>query len=303
MYFQRWLDQSDLTPFFRAGYDMGFDAFELGHVVTPEALSSVRASEQNIVAVHHPCPNDGSGRQPALTALSKDTRLAAMAGIRRSMQTAVKYGAAAIVLHLGSIEDDRAGRLRRLKFELESRFRAGQKGTEQYETILEQSKSLIAQAEVRHLEAAMEPLREIAAEAADLGLTIGLETGYHLHELPRAEGMQQVLDALPSGTVGAWLDTGHVGVQVNLGLVDDFSTWFDAVGDRWCGAHLNDVVGLRDHLVPGAGALNFASILDCMEALCMEALSAATLEVDWYFTPEEVGRSLDHLRRLRPSAD
>jgi sugar phosphate isomerase/epimerase len=103
--------------------------------------------------------------------------------------------------------------------------------------------------------------------------------------------MAWLLDTLSDDPLGALLDTGHVGAQANLGRFG-FDDWHGAVGDRWLGVHCHDVVGLRDHLVPGMGGVDFDQI-----AGIVPPGAIVTCEVDWYFAEDELRAGLRVLRR------
>jgi sugar phosphate isomerase/epimerase len=292
MYFQRWADQGDLAPFFAQGRDMGFDRFELSHVLSREAVERVDARAIRIAAVHHPCPAEPPlAPGDRLTAVHPAARGRAAHALHRTIDTAARVGAAAVVVHLGHIEDDAARTFWRLDFELTSRHRAGQTGTPRYARVCADLAAWLEANEDVPVRRAIDALDGVVAHAASAGVRIGLETGKHPHELPRPAGARRILDAFGTRDLGAWLDTGHVGAQVNLGLVT-FDAWFTAVGDRWVGAHCHDVVGLRDHLAPGAGHLDFAALLRHLPAdVCL------TCEVDWYLDPDEVRAGLQHVER------
>lgn len=291
MYFQRWADQRDLAPFFALAREIGFERFELSHILSPDAVATVDPRRVTISAVHHPCPlaadHDPSDR---LTSADPAARARAAAGIGRTIDTAARLGASAVVVHLGYVEDTSDQALWRLRFEVDSRFLAGQGGTAAYVEAVDRLNAFLAEREPAHLERGLDALPAVLARARARGVRIGLETGYHAHELPGPAGMRGLLDALGDTTCGAWLDTGHVGAQVHLGRVT-FDDWFEAVAGHWIGAHVHDIVGLRDHLVPGIGALDFAAL-----AAQLPAGIVRTCEVDWYFSPAEVAAGVGHLR-------
>ena len=83
-----------------------------------------------------------------------------------------------------------------------------------------------------------------------------------------------------------------MGAQVALGVAT-WEDWWSAVGSRWIGLHLHDHVGLRDHLLPGMGQLDLAALPERLGVL-----SAATLEVDWYFSEAEIAACLAGLRAI-----
>jgi sugar phosphate isomerase/epimerase len=291
MYFQRWPAAADLAPFFEAGHAMGFAAFELSHILSPATVAALESGRERISVVHHPCPRPADFRDAhALTALAADDRARATAALAGSIASAARLGAAVVVLHLGRLEDDAAGSLARLRFEVDSRCLAGQTAIPPYAPALQALSDAVARAEPAHLERALAALAGPVELARSAGLRLGIETGYHADELPTPAGMRALLAASDPGVVGAWLDTGHVGAQQARGLAS-FDDWFAATSGRLLGAHYHDIVGLRDHLLPGMGSLDFAAI-----ARRMPPDALATLEVDWYFQPAEVMAGAEQLR-------
>lgn len=291
MWFQRWDDQRDLGPFFDLGARMGFTAFELSHILAPATVARVDPARTRIAAVHHPCPRlapPASGA--ALIAADAAERRRAAEALCATLRTADRVGARAVVLHAGALADTPRAPIRKLAFEVDSRCRAGQRGQPAYAQPLARLADAFAALEPAALDHLVDALAAPMALARDLGIRIGLETGYHPYEVPGPGGMHRLLGALPGTEIGAWLDTGHVGAQVNLGRVT-WADWFAAADGRWVGAHFHDVVGLRDHLIPGTGDVDFMAI---GAVLPPEAIRSC--EFDWYFTPDEVMRGAAHLR-------
>lgn len=289
MWFQRWPDRRDLRPFFEAGASMGFEAFELSHDLPPEALEQLPEGVR-LPSIHHPCPRDPA-LGPAQGLLSSDPALrrAAAAALGATIERAGRLGAEAVVLHLGQLEDA-DDTCRRLRFELEARHRAAQRDGRPYALALERLKGILSRKEPEHLDRAIAVLPPLLDQAARLGVRIGLETGYHAHELPTATGMRRLLDQLSApGSIGAWLDTGHVAAREAIGI-DRLDDWMAAVDGRWLGVHLHDCVGLRDHLVPGMGELDFAAL-----ARRFPASALRTCEIDWYFSAAEIASGLARL--------
>lgn len=294
MYFQRWEDTSDLRPFFELGKSLGFEAFELSHILAPETVAGVVPGRQRVAAVHHPCPRPTSwGDDAAFTSVDTQTRRRASAALVASVRTASRLSASTVVLHLGHVEDTPDRAIHRLRFELESRYRAGQAGSERFRQAAAEIRDRVAAAEAEHLERAMDSLTPAVKAAAGQGIQLAVETGYHPHELPTPTGLQEFLAAFPATLVGAWLDTGHVAARARLSATD-WLAWFAAVDERcWLGAHLHDIAGLRDHLVPGVGDLDFQLVLGRLPATAI-----LTLEVDWYHTPAEVAAGARYVSAL-----
>ncbi|MCP4199416.1 MAG: hypothetical protein GY762_19900 [Proteobacteria bacterium] len=64
-------------------------------------------------------------------------------------------------------------------------------------------------------------------------------------------------------------------------------------GTRTIAAHLHDTRGLRDHLIPGTGEIDYHLIANRLPADALRIF-----ELDWYFTDEEILAGVDHLSEL-----
>jgi|GEM_PF-3264803 len=299
MWAQRFPNPDDLRPFFDAGRAMGFERFELTHTHSPAALASI-PSDVVIASVHHPCPA-GPPLRPGDDATSPDPaeRARWADALRRTIDTAQRLGATAVCAHLGSAHDEG---VRKLWFELHSRYQAGQSGSERYVAALGELRDRLAAVEPAAIERAVGVLAGVVGDLRGAGVALGIETGYHAWELPTAGGMRRLLEGVEAAStgavvgdaavVGAWLDTGHVGVQAHVGTAT-FEGWFGAVagvGGRWVGVHWHDVVGVRDHLVNGVGQLDLRKMGALLEHAANGRPIRETLEVDWYFAMDEIVR-------------
>jgi sugar phosphate isomerase/epimerase len=139
------------------------------------------------------------------------------------------------------------------------------------------------------LDAARRSLAELAAYAAPRGIRLGVESRLHYHEIPAWAELGLLLGETDPAVVGFWYDCGHVQVLHNLGL-HHHQDWLHAYASRIVGVHFHDVLGLRDHLLPGQGELDFAGM-----ARWLPPAAARTCELDWYFTPHEILSGAQHL--------
>ena len=181
MWFQRWQDQSDLSPFFEAGRRMGFRQYELSHILSPEAVAT--AYGQPVPTVHHPCPTS-SDPTPSFTVLEADELLRAGRLLDVTLDTATRVGAGAVVLHLGAAPDP-SGEVRRLHFEAVSRRRFADSAWQAPAAALRERVRAIQE---KSLLRAAEALIPALSRAADLGIDLCWETGYHPNELPTPSG-------------------------------------------------------------------------------------------------------------------
>jgi sugar phosphate isomerase/epimerase len=139
-------------------------------------------------------------------------------------------------------------------------------------------------------EAARRSLDELAALAIRYGLRLGVESRRQYREIPSFEELGILLADHAPATVGFWYDPGHVQVLANLGF-HQHQPWLDLFAARIVGVHLHDVIGLRDHLLPGLGELDFAHI-----GRHLPADAVRTFELDWYYEEQELQTGLAHAR-------
>jgi len=134
----------------------------------------------------------------------------------------------------------------------------------------------------RYIEAVRRSLDSLAVTAEKHGVRIGLESRRYPHEIPNLEEAAALLAEHDPTVVGFWYDMGHCRVTANLGFASE-SDWLTTLGDRILGVHMHDVVGLRDHLLPGMGEIDFIA-----KTPYIPPTATLTWEVDWYFTEEEL---------------
>lgn len=270
-----------VADFAAAARALGFGGIEISHIVTPALLGEADVAALGVRSVHFPAPIVASPfGPPAETLLSSpdDTqrRWAVQQG-RGSIDLAVRAGADAVCLHLGEVPTNHA-----LEWALAQRLLGNQRGTAAYAAALAAVEADRARTAQPALDAAQRSLAELADYARPRGVRLGIESRVQYWQIPTFTELRTLLDGSDPAVVGFWYDVGHVQVLHNLG-VHDHAAWQAAFADRIVGVHFHDVVGLRDHLLPGQGELDFAQIL-----ALLPADAALTCELDWYFTPEEI---------------
>ncbi|MDA0302493.1 MAG: TIM barrel protein, partial [Chloroflexi bacterium] len=124
------------------------------------------------------------------------------------------------------------------------------------------------------------------------GVTLGIETRLHFHEIPGPAELARLLEEYPPEVAGYLHDVGHAEVQHRLGLTDRVA-WWEHLAPRLAGLHLHDVAGLRDHRAPGNGDVDFR----WLAARIAEAnpLAARTFEIDQREPDEAVAAGLQLL--------
>ena len=177
----------------------------------------------------------------------------------------------------------------RLEWVLRQRYEGGYFGTPVYRQALADLLAARAAAAAPALNAVRRSLDELASYAQTVGIRLGIETRLHNNEIPSLEEAQTILAEHDPGILGLWYDCGHVQVQANLGMPTP-AEWLQTCGPRIVAAHLHDTRGLRDHLLPGAGGIDFAFI-----AAHLPANAQRVCEFDWYFHPDEVREAVQFL--------
>jgi sugar phosphate isomerase/epimerase len=287
MWLQKRFDH--LNDFFAAGRAMGFRQFEPGAVVTPSMLEGVVPGQQLIPSVHAPCPNirHVSGQSAAGLFASTDEaeRTWAVSRIKATIDLALHLGARAVILHAGRVDVSRT---------LEKRLRdlhPGNKNPSKYEQAKEQLVAARARKQPANLAAARRSLEEVVPYARAAGIKLGLEVRYYYCEIPNLEEMRILLADFPDA-VYYWHDTGHAQNLENLGFTPQ-EEWLRDFGPRTLGVHLHDIRGLKDHLIPGMGEIDFG-----MVASYLPDGAIRTCEFDYPFSEEEMTTGVEFLRKM-----
>lgn len=249
-----------LSDFLAAGREMGFQRFELNHMLTPSMLEGVAPGCYEIISVHDPCPRTMSWQRireegVLLSSLYERGRRRAVSMAKGTINLACRFGAQAVILHLGRVKADAS-----LERELRDLYDQGLVGTERYAAIKE--RLMTARAAGRQeecLAAAVKSLREISRYAEERGIKLGVENRYYYLEVPDLIEMQTILGLFENSTVFYWHDTGHAQNLENLGFTEH-EEWLKVFSSRMLGVHFHDIIGLKDHQAAGVGGVDFAMV-------------------------------------------
>lgn len=277
-----------VADFAAAARELGFGGIEVSHIVSAAMLGDADLADLNIRAVHFPAPTAPSPFGPPAEALLSSSddpqRRWAVAQGYASIDLAAAAGATAVCLHLGETPA-----ARHLEWALAQRFLGGQRGTAVYAATLAEVQADRARAAGPAMDAARRSLEELAAYARPRGVRLGIESRVQGWQIPSFAELGLLLAESDPAVVGFWYDGGHVQVLHNLGL-HRHEDWLAAYAERIVGVHLHDTAGLRDHLLPGLGELDFGRIM----ALTPHA-AVLTCELDWYYTPQEIVTGAAHV--------
>ncbi len=277
------LRHDTLAAFIQDAQRLGIDHVELSHVVTPAQIEALPAPLAPTVRVlHHPCPNPGG--VPELSEVDEARRTAAVAHATQSIAWAARLGARVVVMHLGIVELDR-----RWENALRARWLQGEAQGEHYARVGRAPRHAARRPAAPHLDAARRSLAALVPVAARHGLRLALENGEWVAAIPSLDEARSLLAEFDPATVGLWLDTGHATILERLGF-DTLLAWARLAPERLLGLHYHDVHGLRDHLIPGNGTIDWPAL-----APHLPAHALPTCEFDWYYTPDEIRAGVAHL--------
>ncbi len=267
-----------LAPFIEAVHAIGIPYVELSHIITSAQIAELPATLYSALRVlHHPCPNPGS--VPELSDPDPHRRAHAITALQNTIVWAARTGVRVVVLHPGRVEVDS-----RWENALRARYLQGAVSTE----LLTQVLALRAAQQPIHWDAIREALDAIVPFAQQHDVKLGLENGEWVFNMPNLPELVQILDTYPD-TIGYWVDTGHATILERLGLTR-LKEWLALAPSRLLGLHYHDVYGLRDHLTPGRGTIDWHALAPLIP---MHALPTA--ELDWYYSADEIRDGVQHL--------
>jgi sugar phosphate isomerase/epimerase len=284
----RYADLGDMVDGVRAA---GGERIEINYMPTRAQLEQLLARPDLVVSsVHNICPRptDASGQRiadPSLVAVDESERHHAVALTKATMDLARRLGADAIVVHAGELvvapEDEQR---------LDALYRDGMAETDEFATLREcivSARRTVAPPAVERLIAS---LRDLVPYAEMTGVRLGLESRQDYRDIPALEDCAAIFGAFASPMLGYWHDTGHAQRQANLGYTPH-EAWLRQLGGRLVGFHLHDCLGLRDHLIPGRGRVDFAMVVSYLRAETVPAC-----EFDYYEEIADIREGLDFLR-------
>lgn len=245
-----------LSGFLETARDLGFDRIELNHGVTPAMLDSVDLAGFSVTSIHEPCPTDPSvdelkRRNWLVSAAEEENRQHAVGIARRSIDLARRLGAQVVVIHLGQVDMDRE-----LETTVVDLYTRGRSGEPQYARATEKLRAARAARANVNMRSVRRSLLELAEYASRLGVRLGLENRYHYPAIPLPDELDELLRSGFGDVAGYWHDVGHAQALENLGF-GTHREWLQRFGQRMVGVHLHDIEGIRDHLTPGLGHLDW----------------------------------------------
>jgi sugar phosphate isomerase/epimerase len=242
---------------------LGFEYAELSHGIRisllPGIFDAVDAGEIKISSLHNFCPlpmgvNHAAPNLYRFSSSDRRERENAWRHSVKTVETAARVKAPAVVLHLGSID------MKEYTDRLLEMLEKGLKETPKYAALCEEVTEKRENKKQEFVEQSAEMLDRLAVLAGQHGLKLGIENRQALEEIPLDSDLQLLLLEFNRPTVGYWHDCGHAQIKENLGFINH-QMHLETMAPRLLGFHVHDVVYPgRDHAAPGSGTIDFASL-------------------------------------------
>lgn len=276
--------------------DLGFEYAELSHntriSLLPGIIEAVDAGEMRISSLHNFCPlpmgvNYAAPNLYEFSAENARERDLAHRHTLKTLETAARLKAPAVVLHLGSID------MRNCTDRLRELAARNQAGTPKYQRLCAEADERREARKEAFFARAIESLRKLLPEAESRGITFGIENREALEELPLESDFGFLFRELKSRSVGYWHDTGHAQIKENLGFIRH-TMLLESQQHRLLGFHVHDAkYPGPDHGAPGTGTVDFAALKPCVRESHIKVFEFAPA-----LAAAQVRAGVEHLRRL-----
>jgi sugar phosphate isomerase/epimerase len=243
--------------------EMGLEGVELDYRITPRTLEEMRSLLKRscpVLSLHNVFPvplelkqKEISAEPFLLSSTDREERGLAVKYAIRTIEHAHELEARAVVLHLGRVHmEDPTPRLRAL-------FAEGKVRDEESQAFLQDQRAVRAAKSQPNLDAVLFSVERLSREAERWSVLLGIENRFHFHEIPNLDEIAIILDTFRGAPVRYWHDVGHAAVQENMGILPQRAL-LDRFSAHLAGIHLHDVDGLRDHLAPGQGEVDWGAL-------------------------------------------
>jgi sugar phosphate isomerase/epimerase len=256
---------SHMAGFAAKARELGFTHIEANTSISPRMLNELLKTTVPISSIHSPCPAVLSSRgipisSLSLSSLDESERMEAVSFTQKTIDLAANVSAKAIVLHMGEVPIDLS-----LQDRLYKLHDGGYSQTKEYKQTKEELiYQRISQAPP-YLDASRKSLQELRKYSQQRGIMLGLETRFHLNEIPNMDEMAELLNEISGSMVGYWHDVGHAEVQQQLGF-SLHEEWLSRFKNRIVGIHLHDIRGISDHQAPGKGNMDWEMVAKYLHA-------------------------------------
>lgn len=249
-------------PMLREIEALGFQWVELGHGIRAELMPGIlkylNKSELRVCSVHNYCPLPAGMQKDApdfltYTALSQADRKRAVQKTKETIDFAEQVGAAAVVLHLGSLFSEKE---ERPLVEALSQGKKSHAVDSKLKLVTARQKKVAPLWDRVH-----ECLRTITSYAESKKIKLGIENRAYFGELPSEFELENLWRRYGSETVVYWHDFGHAQIKQERGWANHWEL-FSANKMRLGGCHIHDAsFPSQDHGCLGRGNVEWSLYL------------------------------------------
>ncbi|MDD5668878.1 MAG: sugar phosphate isomerase/epimerase [Candidatus Omnitrophica bacterium] len=255
---------SEAAPCIREIKELGFDEVELSFNLTPRMVDEIEKlvarNQISVGSVHNYCPIPENLKRAealpdcySLSSPNEEERNAAVSFTKRSIDTAVRMRARAVVLHAGRVAiPDRISEL--IGFFSQGLSRSSEFSGLRMEIIEERMRF-----QRKYFDNALRSLETIERYARENGIFVGIENRFYYREIPSLDEIGEILSRFDKSNIRYWHDVGHAFVMERLGFSGK-DEYLQRYGASILGIHLHDINGCVDHGAPGTGEFDFNRI-------------------------------------------
>jgi len=237
---------------------LGFECAELCFSHTQKDLKEILESRIKVTSLHNFCPiPEGLPRKKALpdcfslASINTEERKKAVGLTKKTILSARKFKAKAVVLHTGRVEiPDRTKQLIKI---------LSHKNKTQLSKFASLKELAVKEREAnktKFLDSIFLSIKELADFAFNEGVLLGIENRIYIREIPNFQEIKIFTDNFNKKGVGYWHDTGHAYVLEKLGFTKHMD-YLKTYSRYLLGIHIHDVKGFKDHNAPFSGEIDF----------------------------------------------